>query len=704
MINVQEYQIKLKEEEIYKTLLKNGQTVTTYEVTKLLNDFFEYNTPGLPYFKPTKIEMYSKSDKSVYNKMFSSINEDLKIAYDVFNGQSEYSIVTQSSYDLEMEDIHNQIDSLMLQADILEEYSKKNISYHPYVITFNSLKDVNTKNLYKHNVVYTNSEIDFNTSTLRNELHSTPNDKLDLSNSIIKLSTTGLKATINKNIKVITNDVNNDLVDIVLSGITKSQTAILSINLTLDVAKEISRIELSGYSLYNTSIKLLLSEDGENFLEKSEQIGQPTNIWRFNKIKVAAIKIMITKSNFDYSNEEEKFFYFILKNLSLYNDKYSKTSVYVSNLINYDKTISDITISPDNKKPPNTDIAYFIGIEDGNRDVEWKAIKPNKQLDLGLLTKKEMVLNYFTSDTFGEWKFDRSLKEYCFYLHELPENTNLNSIELRSGHSQWLIEKLNIQDKSKLTKVSTTDYSKPNVKAIAPLDATVMDIKCEEDWNYFVMSQNVICENDTIIENRYIKFDKTNETFDYIVLINGRQIFSKDNKFTFKLKKGENVVQLMFLLGNLNVSNITTTKVIKHNFNLMAYCKDIYAGPKMQKVSYNSLAKNVSNHSLKYYSINTENGKEKIIVKFDPNYILKPTDPLSLEKSSDPAYVPEDIKMNNSEYFRVYLKYKNMPKATKERLTNADGDSRIRCRIMAKLSTADISVTPYINSIKVVGE
>lgn len=703
MINVQEYQLKLKEEEIYKNLLKNGQTVTTYEVIKLLNDFFEYNTLGLPYFKPIKIEAYSKSDKNIYNKMFSDINEDLNIAYEVYNNQAEYSIVTQSSYELEMEDIHNQIDALMLQTEILEEYAKTNVSYHPYVITFNSLKDVNTKNLYKNNVVYTTSEIDYNTSTLRNELHSTPNDKIDLSDATIKLSTTGLKATINKNIKTITNDINTDLVDITLSGITKTSSAILSINITLDKPKSISRVELTGYSLYNTTLKLLLSEDGENFLEKSEINGQPNNIWRFNKTKVSSIKIIITKDNYDYIEDEERFFYFILKNLSMYNDKYSNTSVYVSNLISYDKAISDITIIPDNKKPPNTDIAYFVGIEDGNKDVEWKSIKPNTKLDLGLLTKKEMVLNYFTSEIFGEWRFDRSLKEYCFYIHELPENTNINSIELRAGHSQWLIEKLQVPNVKELTKVSALDYSKSNVIAIAPLDATIMDIKCEDTWNYFVMSQNVICENDTIIENRCITFDKENEVFDYMILINGRQIFAKDDKFTFKLKKGENVVQIMILLGNLDVSNINTTKAIKHNFNLMAYCKDLYAGPKMQRVSYSSLAKNISNHSLKYYSVNTEYGKDKIIVKFDPNYMLKPTDPIKQISYPD-EYVPEDVKMNNSEYFRVYLKYKNMPNSVKERLTNADGDSRIRCRIMAKLSTSDISVTPCIKSIKVVGE
>lgn len=698
MINIQEYQIKQKEEEVYTDLLKGGQLVTTYEVNKRVNDFFDDNTPGLPYFKPQKIEPYSKSDKSKYNEMFYNINEDLKIAFSIYNNQSEYVVTSQSAYDLEMESIHNKIDLLMLHSEILEEYSKKNISYYPKILTFSDLTDVNTKNLYKHNIPYTTAEIDFNTSTLRNELHSTPNDKIDISKATIKLTSSGFRTTADKDISLITNDADSDIVTITLNGNSDSNSSELILDISLEYPKEISKIVFTGYSLYNTSIKLLLSEDGDNFMEKSKIEGQSINTWRFNRTRVSAFKICISKYKSDYEEDKEKFFYYILKNISLYNDKYSKTSVYVSNVINFDNPISDITIIPDHKKPPNTDISYFVGTEDKNNDIEWKAIKPNVPLDIKLLLKEEMILNYFTSEIFGEQKFDRKLNEYCFYIHELPENTNINSLDVRTGHSQWLIEKLDPTGKDRDNKVSQTDYSKAKVIGIAPLDVTIMEIKCEERWNYFLMSQYVICENDTIIENRSIKFNKTNEVFDYIVLINGKQIFAKNNKFAFKLKKGENMVQIMMLLGNLDVSNPDNIKTVSHNFNLMAHSKEIYAGPKMQRVSYNSLSKNVSSHSLKYYSINTEDFKDKIIVKYDPNYVLKPTDPISTFTNIT------DIKINNSEYFRVYLKYKNMPDRVKIGITNADNDSNIRCRVMAKLSTSDISVSPYINSIKVVGE
>lgn len=702
MLSVQECQIKNKEEEIYKRLLKNGQVVTSYEVNKLLNEFFESNIPGLPYFKPVEIEAYSKSNKTIYNEMFSKINTDLISAYDIYNNQAEYSVVTQNSYDLEIEDINNQIDSLMLQAQILEEYSKKNTFYYPNVITFNNLNFVNTKNLYKNNIPYTTSEIDFNFGTLRNELHSTPDSKIDLTDSVIKITTNGYKATVDNDTTKLVNGIDSDLIQVTLNGDIDGKTPSLIINIQLVKQTEISKVELFGYALHNTSIRLMLSDDGDNFLEKNEIEGSLNNIWRFNKEKVKAVKIIIEKSTFDYEDEDEKLFYFILKNLSLYNDKYAKTSVYTSTVIPFDKPISDIIIYPDEQRPPSTDIAYFVGVEDKNNDVEWKSIKPNALLDLKLLNKKEMILNYFTSEIFGSSKYDDNLKEHSFYLYELPNYTNLNSIDIRVGHSQWLIEKLQYDNIETFKNASTSNYSKENIVAIAPLDSTIMDIKCEDTWNYFVMSQNVICENDTIIENRFITFDIEDEVFDYIVLINGRQIFSKDNKFTFKLKAGENLIQIMMLLGNLDISDISTTKTIKHNFNLLAYCKSIFAGPTMQKVSYNSLSKNISKHSLRYYCILTENDKDKIIVKFDPNYVIKPTDPINFVTYD--GYVPEDVKMNNSEYFRVYLKYKNMTQDVKDGITNKDGNENIRCRLMAKLTTSDISVTPSINSIKVVAE
>ena len=407
MVNTQEYQIKKKEEEISSELLKKGSLVTSYEVTKFVNEFFEHNTPGLPYYKPLQIDYNSKSNKNEYNKAFKNIETDLVNAYEIYNNQASQIILSQNTYDLEMENINKEIDMLVFKSNILEEYASKNIAYFSEIITFQNLSYVNTKNLSKNNVVMTTSEIDYNTSTLRNEMHSSPNAKIDISEAAIKLSSNGFSISTTKDIANILNDLQSDMVGISLKGVTTSKLGELTIDINLQDTVRASRVELTGNILYNTEIRFYISNDGENYFEKDILQGSPHNVWRFNREEIKAVKFTIIKKSSDYDvTSDLKSFNYILKNISMYDDMYSKTSVFTSKPIEFEYTVSDITIDPVHSKPPGTDIAYFVGVQDIKNDVEWKAIKPNKKLDLKILNKEEMILNYMTSDKFGEFDFN----------------------------------------------------------------------------------------------------------------------------------------------------------------------------------------------------------------------------------------------------------------------------------------------------------
>lgn len=788
MINMQELQIKQKDEEFSHLLLKKGNGVTSFQVNKMVNDFFDYKTPGLPYFKPIKLENYKTSNKMDWNKMFGDIKEDLENAFIVYNNQTDYEVIINGDYDMRMESANKAIDSLVYQTQLLEEYTEKKVAYTPYIIDFNDLSNVNTTNLTLHNIPYTTSEIDFDSSTLRNELLSTPGDKIDLSKSAILLNCTHSKIVTNKDVSAIINETLNDTVAITTTSQSQTPSSLV-ITVVFENIKEISRVNLIGYCVYNSNISLYLSEDGTNFFEKKTSKGDTNMTWRFNSIELKAVKIVIEKTNYDYVNEEENTCYFMISNLSMYIDKYEKTSVYTSKVIEVDEMISDVTLDPVHELQPGTDISYYIGYENKDDNIDWKIIKPRKQLDLGLLYKEELILNYQTLSysEFGVRIYNKILKEFYFRVHRLPENTNVNSIELRAGHTQWLIERLDVSDKYPVpadgsdaiptdNKCHTNDYSKARVTAISPLDAQITELRCEKKNNYFVMSQYAICSEEKIITNRYIDFvPDSNEVFDTILLINGRQVFPKNGKYTFKLKKGENIVQLMILLAGLDTTKTDSNgsmilNTIKHNFNLISYCDDIFAGPKMQRISYNSLLKNISNQSLKFFSVKEENYRlstndpddiaNTIVTKFDVNYVLKSEDPLMYDKDAvtvnnshtrakimlaasinpvaitgqiqprktfddiinQPYYdenndvvVPEDgehlpkyhiqdVYMNNSEYFRMYIKYKHMLPKVKEKITNSSGNSNIRLRVMAKLSTSDVTVTPAIKAIKVIGE
>ncbi|WP_459482570.1 hypothetical protein [Clostridium saccharoperbutylacetonicum] len=805
MINMQEYQLRQKDEQYSLELLKKGHGATNYQVNKRITEFFENKTPGLPYFKPITLKKYVRSDKKDYNNMFKNIEQDLKNAFEVYNTQTNYEVLINGDYDMQMEAANHSLDKLILQTELLKKYTETKTAYEPYIIKFNDLSMVNTRNLITHNIPQSTSEIDYDISILRNELRSTPSDKVDISTTgTISVDSSNAKVILNKDITSILSEVITDMLTI--STVTSNkEPGTLTLQIDFADNHEASRICLNGCSLYNTNVKLFISEDGSNFLEKSNIDGDSSMSWRFNAINMKAFRIIFEKTSFDYmDNDKDEFYcYYMFSNLSVYNDKYKKASVFTSKTIEMEQPVSNITVDPIHELPPHTDIAYFVGFENKNDDVEWKNVEAGSNVDLGLLTKEKEILTYETEKfVFSELaRYDKINKQYYFKVYPLPDNTNLNSIYLRAGHSQWLIERLDVNDRYKnrytedikaapdkgipedkhiihdavpADKVChTDDYSKARVTDIAPLDSTVMDIRCERVNNYFIMSQYAICEQETIIENRYITYDVTNETFNAIVLINGRQIFPKNNKYSFKLNAGENLIQIMVLLINHDLTNLDNedktkdVKKIKHNFNLLAYCRELYAGPEMQRINYNSLIKNISNQSLKYYSVKKEDisshlkneaprekeFKNVIVTVFDlknkaekikdPHYydnlnleVNVPEVPMAMasmdyntnEKAMDdspgdgpiydenndvlkpsddghyPPYHSQEVYMNNTPYFRMYITYKHMLNSTKEYLKNTKGNSNVRLRIMAKLSTADYTVSPAINSIKIVGE
>lgn len=818
MINMQQYQIKQKDDEFSMELLKNGHGATSYQVNKKITEFFENKTPGLPYFKPITLNKYNKSDKRDYNRMFKSIEQDLNNAFAVYNNQTNYQVLINGDYDMKMEEANHAIDSLILQTNLLQKYTETKTAYEPFIIKFNDLSMVNTKNLITRNIPQSTSEIDYDISILRNELKSTPGDKIDISSTgALSVTSSNSKVILSKDISSILSEALTDMV-VVTTETASHKPDSLTLQVDFNNNYEASRIRLNGCSLYNTTVKLFISEDGTNYLEKSNINGDLSMVWRFNAMSIKSFKLIFTKTSFDYEDKDNKknYCYYMFSNLSVYNDKYKKSSVYTSKVIEMEQPVSEITVDPIHELPPHTNIAYFVGFENQNDDVEWKSVEAGGSVDLGLLSKEKKIL-YYTSDLLSDIsRYDKINKQYYFRVEKLPQNTNLNSIYMRAGHSQWLIERLDVNDKyqnryvveekADITKgikedrtiihdaiptdgkCHTNDYSKTRVIGIAPLDASIMELRCERVNNYFIMSQYAVCEKETIVENRYITFDVKDEIFNVLVLINGRQIFPKNNKYSFKLNAGENLIQIMVLLAKHDLTNLDSdtidVKKIKHNFNLLVYCSEIYAGPEMQRINYNSLLKNVSCQSLKYYAVKKEdlsNPKEENRARRFSDVIVtvlhvkstesSPKDPPMYDKdngevnvlnttpeatdsgeattdslamadldiSSDelgnntdekdmgdiindpiydenndvikpapdearPEYIVQEVHMNNSPYFRMYITYKHMLNSTKEYITNNSGNSNVRLRLMAKLSTADYTVSPAINSIKIVGE
>lgn len=671
MISIKSMQLNTKREEIIKEKRTRGIEVNEYNVSLSLQEFFKEHTLGLPYFKPDKIFKSQISNRDQYNKSMSNIYYDLSNAFKLFNIHSNDAIISSINVSNRISNLTNKLMDLLKGIDTLNKFAETKVSHNQFLLTFNSFENINRITDKEKNIYSSTCEIDFASSTIRNKIYTSGIDKIDLSTSNIKITNNSTTYKVSGNINNILNDVANDIVVLTAT----SNDNINSTDIVVDFKESVSasRIKLSSSFLYNATVELYLKKNGLYVL-KEKADGDSINTFRFNKESFDGFKLVINKTDADALGDKSTFYYSI-KNISVFNDKYTSNSTFISNGIKCDKSINHVEIKPIHSIFNKTDISYYVGLENNEGIVSWKEVLPNVPFNLGLYNKYNSIVHSYNNDVFGT----KSTNENgtAFNIARLEENANLNSVNVHVGKTQWIIERLGCPIPSNY-KCNIKDYKKEYVSHIAPYDANNVDIICNSQDNYFVMTQYVYVDKDTVVDNRMIDFKTTTEKFDCAIFVNGKQSFIKDNKYAFILKKGENVIHVMFILSNHKTTG--TIKPIRHNLNLLSFTGELYAERKSVKMEDLKLKNVINPLGLKYYSISNVNDKNYISVMFDP-------------------IANADIKISCADYFRTYVEYNY---ASQNALNDIIVNDKINIRVMAKLMTADESVSPSINNIKVV--
>lgn len=671
MLNVQDIQIKTKREEIIKQMRIKGVNANEYNITLELQEFFKNNTLGLPYFKPKRIFKGDVSDPKIYNDNFDMLYYDLSNSFNMFSIHSNESIISSVNISNRISNLTHKVNKLISDVTSLSRFAENKTSHNQTLLTFNDYSNINKKTDLDKNLYATTSEIDFNTSTVRNKIYTSAVNKINILGSDIKINNSSNSYNYTGRIDGLLNDISDDIYSV--KAFSSSKTNSTELLVTLDNSIEASRIDLTSSFLYNSTVQLWLNKDGI-FVFKNEIEGSGICSFKFNKESLNGFKIIITKSSPDIIAETNSFYY-SFKNISIYNDKYERTSSYISSPILCDKTVSTVEIEPSHSIFNKTDISYYVGVEDNSGIISWKEIFHNKHFDLNTNKTYSALVNKYNDNSFGNKIENENGESYA--ITRLDENANKNSVQVHVGKSQWLIERLECPIPSNF-KCNIKDYAKENVSHIAPYDANNVEIICSNENNYIVMSQYIYTEESVVVDGRFFDFKTTTEKFDCAIYVNGRQSFIKDKRYAFKLNKGENVIQVMFILANHKING--NIKPIRHNLNLLTYSSEIYAERKASQIEDLKLKNIISDKSLKYFSIVEEKGYDYISVMFNP------------VNSSN-------INITSCEYFRTHIQYKYIMQETLDSMIT---DDKLKIRIMAKLVTSDDSVSPYINNVKVI--
>lgn len=676
-LNISNLQVENKKEEYINYLLKKSVTPTKLLVSKYIKNEFENETLGTPKFKPFDIKYRETSNSAVWNKNIKNLSLDLNILYQSINIISNDLLSCEELYLNEKEKLINKILEIQLMIDNLNDNIKSPNNLYSYVQTFNDFYSCDLKGNLERNIPKTTSFIDLIHKNVKNKKEFTINNKINISNANISMSSNISPSNKIGELESVLNDTINDFYFVEYSRSNDASSFTVTITVNIPIAKNMNTILFECLSPFDFTANLKISKDNTVFEDVYSITSNNTFEWVFDTKYVNSFKITLSKKENDGTEDGSNLYYYIIKNIGCLIDEYISSSTFVSNEIEIPSIINNVTLHADEYIFPNTSIDYFIGVDNKVDPIEWQQIKNNEELNLKLFNDRNKILN-------------NSLKEYGMYLdngcsiiYKLPKNFSTNDLKLLYGYQMWKLETLDIPDGERMESynLSINDYTDYYVLRNSLVDTEEYEFSIRNAKTH-ILTQYIYCESEFYINNRAIECTNlTGTEFTHKIYVNNYELSCVDNKYNFILRKGLNVVHVMLYVKATTSEEFST---IKHNINFKEYSFNVFASKPMKYINYKSLSYDNIKYNQTYYTI-------------DNNYLIVKDDMSLINEHVHFPNLMSDLNFKNNS--RYLLKYKELNEYKKNLVFEDDNKTVIR--IMAILKTNNRSYSPQINSFRI---
>ena len=649
-------------------LIKNGIEPTTLEVSNIMMDYYLNYKSGRPTYKPLDIIPHTISNKDEWNKAISNLGYDINILYKAINELPEKLTNIEDKIEFNKYIIESKLTELNLRIKSLKSTLANNKMNLSKSFTFHNFYNSEMHGNRKINLPYTSSFIDLIYKRVTNHKTTPISNKLNLSKAQIYLNNNGTY-----NYSGIEGELSNALNDDLDKRVLIKQTDLnnnsrsISINVELYSIEQLSSISITLNSINEVVADLYITTDeGEKINIYQENITDTVE-WNFEPVKVVSFEIVLTKEYADGYSDNSYIYYYIIKNISAHLDTYELSSTYVSAPITYDKIIGTVNLNVNNRIMSDTSIEYFVGVDDGSSVIDWINVKNNKDTSLRLLKSKEEVLND-NIPNYGKY-----LGDGCYYVGDINDYINDNSLRLISGYQQWSCEVLSKEAFNDSYSINLSDYDKNIVVGNQNIDCESYKLTISK--NRLIVLQTVVyCDEEVISELNEITLLSNNCKLQSKVYLNNNLIDITKGKYNLALRKGKNkVIVLLYGTGESKIDLI-------FNFNLKKVSQNISCGGKMKQVKAETLRKRVKSNSDGYYAIEGN----KILVKYNPKCS---TNHITSEY--------EESDVNYQDYMRYFLTYDYLPQSNYSKCLK-DGSPNVSLRFMATLYSNSVNLSPQI--------
>jgi hypothetical protein len=355
-------------------------------------------------------------------------------------------------------------------------------------------------------------------------------------------------------------------------------------------------------------------------------------------------------------------------------DIYKSKSILVTKPIKFEDLVNIITLKANDLIFPNTSINYYVGLDNGKDKVNWELVENNVPYDLGILKKNMKIINSSSSGYGGV--VDTNIHRVC----KVPDNVNLNSIKLVPGYQMWYADKFNIAADSSVTNFNIHSFAFDDIVKSTKVVKSQSFIDCDkydfyiEPKTLYILTQFVNVPDETGANGKYVttKNSALASGLQTRLLVNGNDIKDANGKYTLRLRKGVNKVQLLLY------HNGTSSVQMSHNFNFKECSQDTFALPPMQMVNYHTLKNKTQAPNYKYFAI--KDGY--LVVKHNPTTI-------TVDSANDMGYM---------------LSYKSLRAEAASLVENTSLYQSVKFRLMAVLLSVDTAMSPQILNFRIIGQ
>lgn len=676
-MSISAIQKKRKTEQFTQELLQKGIEPNNFELNKMLTEYFDSHTLGMPYYAPIKQKPYEESNKADYNHNFQTFQEDIETVYQANIEANNLAVAMQEYYDLEKNKVCNAIEKLSLRVENIREALKSTSHIKQYVQSFEDLYDVEFYGNAKRNIPYTTAFIDLLQKAVYTDKSSAKVNKISMTGASIKVE--GIShfdsTEVSGDLSKVLSDTIGD--QYIISARSHDENS-KGIDITVDLGQliEFNSVIFKYISVRNMTCQLSLSDDGDNYIPIYDIINTEHAEWTFRTKLAQYIKITCIKDEPDGISSKDEYYeyYYILKNIAIAKEEYETKSIFVSKVIDFDDLTSVIRLDASDMIFNHTRIDYFIGFDNEVDKIGWDAIENHKEHELFMFQKRHKIVNYHLEEFGAHGDFFNAYK-----IFTLPKNVNHNSIKVTPGYNMWSVNRYNRKagDNNDGFSLVTGDFS----NHVEICDKTQLFMDCENYDKFdiqsnvlYIMTQYVSLDQSMHLYNNFIKIMDTDCKVEYEkaeirVFINGYEVTAGDNKqYSFALRKGVNKVQIAIYVP----SDTATIRKLYHNLNFKALTNNVFACVPMKYTS-NTILDKVAGSTYQYYTIRNN----EIYVKCDPEDMVK-------------------SELEDMGYFITYS-------CLMEDMTDYFEDNHIKFRVMAVLNSSDKNVSPKLINFRITG-